>query len=220
VLPSEAELGRIHGVSRVTVRRALETLRAEGVVDSRQGFGWFAPAVPIAQDLSDGLGTIEAQLVDAGRAAERRVLDFGYLDAPAPIRERLGADHVLRVRRLDLADGEPFALVTVWCPVGFADHLSRADVERASFHGQLSVEVASASQTISAVAAPPSDAATLQVPVGSPLLRCVRVTNSIEGEPVLLSEQLFPAHLTELTIELEHLDHVSARTSLRLIEGG
>ena len=40
---------------------------------------------------------------------------------------------MLEVRRLNLADGQPFALVTVWCPEELGAELSRADVERASF---------------------------------------------------------------------------------------
>ena len=41
VLPSESELSATYSASRVTIRKALEALRAEGLVDSRQGFGWF-----------------------------------------------------------------------------------------------------------------------------------------------------------------------------------
>ena len=41
-MPSESELSREFAVSRVTVRRALELLREEGIVNARQGFGWLA----------------------------------------------------------------------------------------------------------------------------------------------------------------------------------
>ena len=41
LLPSEAELSSEFDASRVTVRRALELLRESGLVDARQGFGWF-----------------------------------------------------------------------------------------------------------------------------------------------------------------------------------
>ena len=47
VLPSESDLSAEFGVSRVTVRRALETLREERLVESRQGFGWYAAAMPL-----------------------------------------------------------------------------------------------------------------------------------------------------------------------------
>ncbi len=41
VLASESELAATHAVSRVTVRKALGQLKAEGLIDSRQGFGWY-----------------------------------------------------------------------------------------------------------------------------------------------------------------------------------
>ena len=47
VMPSEAELGTEFDASRVTIRRALETLREDGLVDARQGFGWFVAAAPL-----------------------------------------------------------------------------------------------------------------------------------------------------------------------------
>ena len=61
VLPSESELSAEFGVSRVTIRRALEILRDEGLVDARQGFGWYVAGEPVRQHL-DELGTIEGQL--------------------------------------------------------------------------------------------------------------------------------------------------------------
>ena len=44
LLPSEAELSRAYEASRVTIRRALELLRDEGLLDARQGVGWFVAA--------------------------------------------------------------------------------------------------------------------------------------------------------------------------------
>src|SRR5215207_9356347 len=113
-LPSEADLVEHYGASRVTVRRALEALRDEGLLDSRQGSGWFVATSPLPQDLAH-LGTIEDQLLASGRTSERRILDFAFGPAPAEVAELLGTQDVLMTRRLNLADGEPFALVTVWC---------------------------------------------------------------------------------------------------------
>ncbi|MFM8483927.1 MAG: GntR family transcriptional regulator, partial [Actinomycetota bacterium] len=61
LLPSEADLGASYGASRVTIRRALEVLREESLVDARQGLGWFVAAVPLRQSLGR-LGTIEGQM--------------------------------------------------------------------------------------------------------------------------------------------------------------
>ena len=150
-------------------------LRDEGLVDSRQGFGWFVAADPVRQTLGR-LGTIESQLAAEGVHSERRVLDFRFVAAPARVRRLLGADTVLRVRRLNLADGEPFALVTVWCPEGYGAELSRADVERSPFYELLDVELGGATQTHRRGRGLGHDAELLGVPVGSPVLRCERIT--------------------------------------------
>jgi GntR family transcriptional regulator len=217
LLPSEAELSHTYSASRVTVRRALEVLRDEGLVDSRQGFGWFVAADPVRQSLGR-LGTIESQLAIEGVRSERRVLDFRFLAAPPRVRQVLGAETVLRVRRLNLADDEPFALVTVWCPERYGAELSRADVERATFYELLGLELGGAVQTIGAAAASARDAERLAVPEGSPVLRCERITSTVDGEAVLVSEHTFPAHLTEFVVDLPHADASMAPSGLRLVE--
>jgi GntR family transcriptional regulator len=217
LLPSEAELSREYGASRVTVRRALEVLRDAGLVDSRQGFGWFVAADPVRQSLGR-LGTIESQLVAEGVRSERRILDFRFVAAPDRVGALLHTDTVLRVRRLNLADDQPFALVTVWCPERYGAELSRADVERSPFYELLGVQLGGAVQTIGAAAASARDAELLAVPVGSPVLRCERVTSSMAGEVVLVSEHTFPAHLTEFVVDLPQVEASMAPSGLRLVD--
>jgi GntR family transcriptional regulator len=215
-LPSEADLGAAYGASRMTVRKALEVLRDEGLVGSRQGFGWFVSAPPLRHSLAR-LGTLEAQLSATGRRSERRVLDFRFTAAPPPAAAVLGDGRVLEVRRVQVVDGVPWARVTVWCPEGLGAHLSLADVERATFHELLGVELAGATQTISADALGASDAEVLGVPVGSPALVCQRVTRSVDGAPVLVAEHVFPGHLTEFVVELTSVDASVAPSGLRLV---
>ena len=217
LLPSESELSATYSASRVTVRKALESLRGEGLIDSRQGFGWFVSTDTVRQPLAH-LATIEAQLAANGQRSERRILDFAFVAAPFDIHELLGGEHVLMVRRLNLADGEPFARVTVWCPEHLASDLSRAQVEQRSFYELLDVELAGATQTIGAAAASPEDADLLQIPVGSPVLECRRVTRDAHSSPVLIGDYVFPAHRTEFTVDLAHPEASIAPSGIRLVE--
>ena len=217
VLPSEAELSAEYVASRVTVRRALETLRSEGLVESRQGFGWIVAGEPLRQDLSR-LATIEGQLAAAGLRSERRILAFGFVAAPRRVRDLLGAPTVLEVRRVHLADGRPFARVTVWCPEELGASLSRDDVERASFLEQLPVGLGGATQTIGAEAASAEDAALLAVPEGAPVLVAERITRNDAGRPVLLSEHVFPGHRTRFAVELPVDDGQLNPTGVRLLD--
>jgi GntR family transcriptional regulator len=219
LLPSESELSAAYEASRVTVRKALEALRAEGLVDARQGLGWFAATDPFRQTLGR-LGTIEGQLLDSGAVPTRRVLDFGFVPAPRRARQVLGVKTVLRVRRVNLADGEPFARVTVWVPEALGRGLSLDEVEQRSFYELLGIELGGATQTIGAAAATADDAEVLAVPAGSPVLRCERVTTDIEGRAVLLAEHVFPAHRTEFVVDLPATDaeRSIAPSGLRLVD--
>lgn len=82
LLPSESELSGDYGASRATVRRALEALRDEGLIESRQGLGWLVTSDPLRQTLGR-LGTIEAQLVGRGGPRSVGVLDFRFTSPPA-----------------------------------------------------------------------------------------------------------------------------------------
>ena len=161
-LASEAELGREYGVSRVTVRRALELLRDEGLVSGPPGGRLVrrgGPGPPVARPGDDRRGRARG----GRRGAGRRVLEFTFETAPADVAKTLGlpADgEVLRVTRLNLADGEPFAIVTVWVAAGLGAPLSRADVERSTFYDLLplqGVEPGRVMQTITAIAADRAD---------------------------------------------------------------
>lgn len=217
LLPSESELSRAHLVSRVTVRKALELLREEGLIDARQGFGWFVAADPVRQALGR-LGTIEDQLGELGLSSERQVVGFRFLSPPPRVRQVLGVDAVLEVRRLNLADGQPFARVTVWCPEEVGARLSRAEVERTPFYELVGVPIGGATQTIGAVAASAADAHLLAVPVGSPVLRCERVTRDFGDRPLLVSEHVFPAHRTEFVVDLPKSEPSMGPSGLRLVE--
>lgn len=210
VLPSEADLAGSYGVSRVTVRKALELLRQEARIDSRQGFGWFVAGDTVRQSLG-ALTTIEGQLAAQGRVPQRRVLSFGFTTAPD------GTD-VLEVVRVNLADGHPFALVTVWCRADLGSALSRDDVASTTFHELLPVRFDRAVQTIGAAVADARDAELLGVPVGSPLLVVERVSQDTDGAVVLVSEHRFPAHLTEFVVDLPFHDGADAPAGLRLVD--
>jgi GntR family transcriptional regulator len=217
LLPSESDLSAEFRVSRVTVRRALELLREEGLVDSRQGFGWYVSGEPLRQRLSD-LATIESQLEERGVEPARRIVEFAFEAASPRVRRVLASEQVLRVKRLNLADGQPFAVVTVWCPAELGQLLSRQEVERTPFYELLGIELRGATQTIGADAATPAVAELLQVPVGSPVLRCERITTDTGGRPVLMSEHVFPGHRTEFVVDLPQAAPSMTPAGLRLVD--
>ena len=217
VLPSESEMSTEFAASRVTIRRALELVRDDGLIAARQGFGWYVAGEPVRQSLQS-LGTIESQVEGVGKISERKIAEFAFEDAPERVRQVLDVSDVLRVKRVNLADGEPFAVVTVWCPADLAATFSRRDVERRPFYELLDIELLGATQTIGADLASGADAALLGVPEGAPLLRCQRTTTDQSGRAVLLSDHLFPAHRTEFVVDLPQAAPSMTPSGLRLVD--
>jgi GntR family transcriptional regulator len=219
-LPSEAELGEELGASRVTVRRALEALKAEGLVTSRRGSGWFVAHDPVRQSLGR-VTTVEAALEAAGAVPSRKVLEFAFEPASNDVAAALdlarGAE-VLRVRRLNLADDRPFAIVTVWVAANLGRHLSRADVEMATFYDLLpfaGVEFGRAQQIIGADVATADDARLLEIERGDPVLTCRRLTLDAAGRPVLLAEHRYAGVHTTFEVELPSVTSPRAQIGAR-----
>ena len=115
LLPSEAELSGAYSASRVTIRKALEELRGEGLIAARQGFGWFAADETVRQSLGH-LARWRSSSPSPAVDRNARSWTSGSSSRRPRVRQVLGVDKVLQVRRLSLADGHPFARVTVWCP--------------------------------------------------------------------------------------------------------
>ena len=221
LLPSEADLSdvlqgepRDHSPCPGGAARGRRCSTAAKV----SGGSW--PAVRCAR-ASGRLATIEAQLAASGLKPERRVLEFAFLPAEPRVRRVLGCDQVLRVRRLNLADGEPFALVTVWCPASLAEHLSLVDVERSPFYELLEVPLGGATQTIGAAAAEPADAAKLAIPSGSPVLRCERVTRRRRRRACAAERPHLPgpSHRVRGRPEPGRAEHRAHRASARGVTG-
>lgn len=217
VLPSEAELAASYEASRLTVRRALGILRGEGLLDARRGFGWFVAAEPLEHTLGR-LGTIEEQVARSGGSSERNVLKFEFIVARGRVAETLGVPRVLRVDRVNTADGETIARVVAHVPEELASGLSLAQVRERSLYDLLPVEIGSATQRISAVAASEEDAALLGVPVGSPCLQSERITLTVDQTPAIYAIAVFPGHRVEYVVELPRAPGVMVAEGLRLAD--
>jgi len=117
-----------------------------------------------------------------------------------------------------MADDEPFAVVTVWCPYDLGKKLSRAQVESSSFYNLIDRELGGATQTIGADLATTEEAKLLEIPAGSPVLSCDRITTDVNGKAVLVSHHVFPAMRTNFVVDLPSVPPSIAPTGLRLVD--
>ncbi|MHB8190976.1 MAG: GntR family transcriptional regulator [Ferrimicrobium sp.] len=223
LLPSEANYVERFGVSRITVRRSLELLRSDGIVESRQGVGWIIMQGSVRQVLGR-FATIEDQLLELGIQPRRRILSSRIYTAAGRVEEVLGGGEVREVVRVNLADEIPFAVVTVWVSAYLGAEFSREELEEFSFYELLSrsdrlrAPLDRAIQTIAAVLIVDEEARLLGVADRSPGLLCERITFDTSDQPVLLSRFLFPGLRTAFEVELTSQVGSIAPGGLRLVE--
>lgn len=208
-LESEAEIGRRYDVSRVTVRRALEQLHAEGLVTPRRGSGWYVTSgASFGQTLA--LGSFQharSAVTAAGVPLTRAVVGYDYRPAQPDIAQLLeladGAE-VLRVQSVRYAGEHPLDTATEWVPLDFAAPVSRAEAENPGVwetlrrHGH---DIDLVKQTMTATAAAAPVAAQLGTAVGTPVLLVRRVALLVGGRPLALSEHRYLGHRFRLEVE-------------------
>lgn len=190
VLPTEQALAAEHGVSRVTIRRALGALEEEGLIVRRRGAGTFLADAkrprPVLADLSDVL----ANLVAMGRTTTVRLLSFAYEEAPEPVAEALGLaarERVQRSVRVRYVDEEPFSHLTTFVPERIGATYTEADLASRPLLSLLErsgVEVECATQEIGAQLATPDVADALGVEVGSAVVSLNRTVFDREGRGI------------------------------------
>lgn len=189
-LPTEHELAGYHGVSRVTVRRALGELARERLIERRRSAGTrviYRPSpAPITADISGVL----ANLADMGRRTAVKLLSFDYVPAKGAVAQALGAapDQLLqRSVRVRSIDGLPFSYLTTHVPESVSVTFTRQELAARPLLELLEragVKVEHARQRISAGLATPDVAETLGVRTGSPLIELVRVVYDQSGRGV------------------------------------
>ncbi|MFB7737847.1 GntR family transcriptional regulator [Streptomyces sp. NPDC056112] len=196
-LPTETALAAQYGVARGTVRQAVASLTAEGLIGSRQG----ARRVVLASRRSQSFAELRsfAQWARAmGRDATGRVVAQEYRPATQEDAVRLQLDegtavlHVLRVRGLD---GEPVLVERTVYADWVAPAVEAIEPGCASVTQRLYEDTglvfAYGEHLIDAVAAGAQDAELLGIRRTSPLLRVRRVTTTREGRPVEWSDDRY-----------------------------
>lgn len=206
VLPSEHVLMERFGVSRGTVRQALDWVERQGVVYRRKGKGTFV-APPRIRRMTGSVPSFTEDISRRGARLARRVRVFRAVGADPGVAAQLGLEagtDVWEVDRLFLADDDPLAVITSFLPTRLAPTLSRSDVESSLYEAleqSFGARPVWARDEYVAVKATGRQGRELGVPVGEPLLLSRRVGYTASMEEIEFSESLIRADRFALTIE-------------------
>ncbi|MEA4884479.1 MAG: GntR family transcriptional regulator [Clostridia bacterium] len=117
-IPTERELCEEHGVSRLTVRRAIAELATEGLLVGRQGKGVFVAQSKLEQTLS-AFYSFTSYMKEKGLSPTSDILGVCEMPSPPAVAQRLGipsGEAVARITRLRRADSEPIIYESSYLP--------------------------------------------------------------------------------------------------------
>ncbi|MEO0914122.1 MAG: GntR family transcriptional regulator, partial [Pseudomonadota bacterium] len=190
-LPGENRLAGTLNVSRITVRRALDALAADGWIEKKAGAGSEVLSRRGKDEkIAANFATLIPQLVEFDRKTTARLLSFSYGIPSKPVADALGLPRDERVQkavRVRLADGEPFSYLTTHVPQDIAQNYDETDLATQPLFRLLErsgVQVEGAEQSVTATLAGPDVAEALEVSIGSPLLWLERIVRDTTGRGV------------------------------------
>lgn len=183
LLPSESELEQRFGVSRTTIRKAVEMLTRDGYLFVKQGRGTEVLDYSASQNLNV-VTSFSETLRKRGFQVRSKSIYIDEISATSFLAKELlikeGAP-VIRIQRLQLADEVPVAVIKNYLPAErFPDFRKRAEYMKSLYmflEEEYNVNITSAKDKIFAKAADFVDAELLQIAIGSPLLCMARTTN-------------------------------------------
>lgn len=197
LLPSEREFCDRFGVSRLTLRKALERLIQEGLVFRRAGKGTFVSLPKLEQRLLVVTSFTEA-IRQEGRTPGTQLLGVEVAEESARICEHLEiplGSQVLKVRRLRSVDDQPFSLATSYLPHDLTSNLQAGDLQASSLYALLKdkchLELARSKVTVEATVADAVEAALLHIKPGGPLFRMTGTLRTTTGRVIEYSRVLY-----------------------------
>jgi GntR family transcriptional regulator len=185
-LPSENELAEKHGLSRATVRHALDELEHEGWIYRQKGVGSFAPVRRFEQELTQLVSTTE-DMRQRGWPLLTRVVSCQRMPAAPHVARALevaAAAEVYEVCRLRLVDDVPISAQMAYLPAALCPKLEENDLAASLYQlleSRYGLRLWSGRETLRARGATKHEARLLDVAEGTPVMHAERITYAANG---------------------------------------
>jgi GntR family transcriptional regulator len=213
LLPPEPVLCEEYGVSRITLRRAVDGLVADGHLVREQGRGTYVSRPAIRHEYREsfvhriaGFGSVMAE---SGAQVGVTVLTQRVVPAPAWVAELLGlevAADVVELVRLRSVDGAPNHVAHSFLPAAAYPKVAEEDFSEGSLYEYLrreyEADLAHARIVVDVGTAAPDEADLLRVVAGSPLLVVRTTVHDSDGRPLVHSFSRLRPDVSQVEFEV------------------
>jgi len=189
-LPSERELARLYGVSRITAQRAMDELAAAGLARREHGRGTFVAGSVEPGPMDASMQALIDNVVALGGVTTGHVLEAEMALPPTSIRDALKlrpGDVAHHSKHIRMRDGDAFGLIETWVPRDIGARITQADIEAKPMLlllEDLGARPTWATQAIGAKVASPEEARLLGLSAGAPLVRLQRLVHDATDRAV------------------------------------
>lgn len=205
-LPSERDLSAQWGVARMTLRRAVDSLVAEGLVERRHGSGTYVTPQPFVRLLA--LTSFSQDMLERGLEPSARLLAYRVAAADSAIASQLQispGDSVLSFTRLRLGSGEAMAVETVWIPQALVPGLTGSDLSGSLYEllgNRFQITPGSANVSIEPVLPDERVRELLTVAKDQACLRIRMVDSDSRGNVIMIANCFYRGDKYQLTAQI------------------
>jgi GntR family transcriptional regulator len=185
-LPSENELAERHGITRATVRHALDVLERDGWIYREKGVGSFAAIRRVEHELTQLVSTTE-DMQRRGWSLTTQVVSLEHSPSVPYVAHALEIAEgplVYQLCRLRLVDGKPLSLQTAYLPVELCPNLEENDLTGSLYHlleTRYALRLWTGKEILRARCATPYEADLLRIKEDMPVMYMERTTYAANG---------------------------------------
>lgn len=204
-IPSEDDLAHTFGVSRVTIRKAMDRLEREGCVLRQRGRGTF-PQRPPAEAERPPSQLLNNQ-ISLSRRTRVSLLDYGFVPPPPGLGRLFGlaeGEELLRILRVRGDDRSPISHTTCYLPADLAPLVPRTSISSLPVSATLAnagIPLQRFEERITAVLADAEISPHLDVEIGTPLVAMTRQVRDADGRLIEMLQARYRPDRYEYRVE-------------------
>ena len=206
LIPSELKLEKKYEVSRITVRKAIELLERDNILERKQGSGTFVKEQKILYD-ANSIGSLTQRLSKQNHKLTTKSISFEIIKKDHYIKDLLKCDTLLCIKRFREMDNMPFALMSNYLDFDKVPDLKKKfNIESLYkfLKDEYNIEFYNAEETVEAKDSNFEEAEKLEIREGSSLLSLHRLSFDKDNHPVEYSDILIKANMYKHKIILSN----------------